>query len=248
MSIKALLTTTFLIFSVFCTKTPAREHINIGYGVNNSPPYALIEQEQLAGGVIYDIAVLLAKELDLDINFVLLPRTRVEQYLLDGTLDVYFISNPKWITAPEIIWSEPMFDEQNVIVQLSGEQDFTKLSDLYEKRIGTVHGYIYPALTGAFERQDIYRSDVKSLQDNFQRLDKGWIDGFVGSDILIHHALQKSGEDERFQIASYLVSHHEIRTAISPKSKISVAKLLAVINRLTSDGVIDKILAGYIEH
>ena len=225
-----------------------KARINIGFGVHSSPPFALVEQERLIGGVIYDIGEQLAATLDVDVNYVFVPRTRIEQYLLTGMLDVYLISNPVWLDADNLVWSSPLFAESNVIVQRAGSQDFSTLGDLHQQRLGTIRGYVYPALTQAFERGSIYRSDVRSLTVNFQRLDKGWIDGFIGSDILIHHALQKRGDDQHFQIASYLVSRHHIRSVISPKSAVAPDKLQLAISQLKSEGGIDAILARYTQH
>ncbi|NMP32514.1 amino acid ABC transporter substrate-binding protein [Thalassotalea sp. M1531] len=219
--------------------------LTVGFGAHNSPPYALIKGEVNTGGVIADIIGEISDSLDINSRFVFVPRKRIEKYLLDGTIDFYLISNPKWISHNALIWTIPIFKEKNVIVVKKESKDYETLEDLHQKTVGTIRGFVYPSLTEAFDTQYISRTDVRSLKLNFERLSKGWIDGFIDSDILIDYVFKEHNYDDDFKVASYLVSEHLIYGVLSPKSDISIEEINNALDKLITEGVISAILSKY---
>ena len=111
--------------------------------------------------------------------------------------------------------------------------------------VGTIQGYFYPTLETLFAEKILMRSDVNSLDLNFNRLSKGWIDSFVDSDIMIQYLLKSVDEPEQFKIASLVISEHDIQTALSTQSSVSLAKFNQALAALKETGSIDKILQKY---
>ena len=219
--------------------------VTIGFGVHNSPPYAILNGEFIVGGVIFDIVTELSDILDIDVNYLNMPRKRENSYIENGTVDIVLISNPKWHSVKGGRWSIPLFEEKNVIVVKSATDDFENVADLENKTIGATRGYIYPLLTKAFTEKKINRSDVRSMKLNFERLDKNWIDGFIGSDILIDYYLKNSTDADNFFVASLLISEHRIHAIMSPHSPITIESLNSALSTLKEDGVISAILSKY---
>ena len=199
-------------------------YITVGIGAHNSPPYALTKGDQIVGGVIYDLVNELSDILDVNVNYLYVPRKRIESYINSGKVDFYPIANPDWLDISEGQWSAPLFKEKNVIVLNNGAPDISQLSDLDNKTIGTIRGFVYPSLTQALEEKRFERTDVRSLNLNFERLEKHWIDGFIASDILVDYFIKTSGKADSFDIASFIVSEHYIQAVVSDKSSVKVGR------------------------
>ncbi|CAM5209026.1 hypothetical protein [Alishewanella longhuensis] len=69
---------------------------------SNAPPFALFDQDSnLAGGISKDILEALANHSQLVLQYLALPRGRVEQWLLRDDADIACFLNPDWVEQPE---------------------------------------------------------------------------------------------------------------------------------------------------
>ncbi len=237
----------------------------VSFGVHNGPPFAIIDNNDLVGGIIKDVIDELANELNIIVSYVKVPRKRQAFYLNQGSVHAIVVSNPKWLANSEDIqWSEPLFTDQDILVfrrspvgtqtALTSEElmsqglkpnDIADVDDMSGMTVGTIRGYAYPKLDPLFATQELKRSDVGNIDLNFIRLEKGWIDTFVGSKVLIQHYLKLMAEPEHFQLSTFSVSEHNIQTALSANSPVSSASYNRVLQRLKDDGIIDAILKKY---
>ena len=81
----------------------------------NTPPYAIFDDAgKLSAGLSKDILDALASISKLDIQYLDLPRTRIEGWLESGQADVACFLNPDWVTEPDLYhWSPPLFRSMN---------------------------------------------------------------------------------------------------------------------------------------
>lgn len=179
----------------------------VGFGEHNNPPYAIIKDGKLVSGIIKDITEAIAKEINLDVEYIYIPKKRQERFLLNQKIDSLIISNEKWlINSDKFHWSQPLFLEQDILVTNTNKPfDIKQFSDLEYMSVGTIHGYFYPSLEDLFAKGKLIRSDVKSLNLNFSRLHKGWIDSFVDSNILIRYRLQRIEQPQQYKISSLII-------------------------------------------
>lgn len=217
----------------------------VSFGSQNAPPYAIIENNELVGGIIRDIVLEIAAELNINVSFHYIPKKRTSGYLMTNKIHAVIISNPKWLEQSErFSWSIPLFKEQDVLVLNQSMLDIQNFDDLLGKTFGTIRGYYYPTIDSLFETDQIQRSDVSHLNLNFTRLEKGWIDAVVDSKILIDYYFSQHPE-HHFKLASLVVSEHNVHTAISPQSPVSVEQFNLAFEKLKQHGVIDAILNKY---
>jgi len=219
----------------------------VGYGSHDSEPYAIIRENQLVAGIIKEIVDEIALELKINVEYVNIPRKREELYLQNGRIDAIIISNPKWLMQSERFhWSEPLFVEQDLLVTLNTHNPkITNISAMTGMNIGTIRGYIYPTLAPLFENNTINRSDTRSIQSNFTRLQFSRIDGFIDSNFLIYHYLHNNKVENIFKVEPVIISEHGIQTALSANSPITKNQFDFVLNKLKEKGIIKDILNKY---
>src|SRR5690606_3352456 len=78
---------------------------------SNMPPYAIFNADNvLQAGLSKDIIDELARQLSRPVQYLNLPRARVEPWLLQGEADIACFLNPDWVAQPEqLLWTEALF-------------------------------------------------------------------------------------------------------------------------------------------
>ncbi|WP_076410515.1 ABC transporter substrate-binding protein [Shewanella sp. UCD-KL12] len=220
----------------------------VSYGAHNSEPYAVLEVNQLVGGIIKEITDELADELDVDLVYVQTPRKRIERYLDTGTVHLVLISNPEWLTqGKQYQWSMPIFQDQDILVVKNNNlKQLEKVEDLKGMNLGTNRGYVYPAIEPMFAKGEVSRSDVRSITSNIARLELDRIDGFIDSKVLIHYEMQRKTHE--LQLTELVVSEHNIHAALSHHAPITIEALNEALAQLQSRGVIEAVLSRYSPH
>ncbi len=218
----------------------------VSFGAHNAEPYAILEGNQLVGGIIKDIADELADELDIDVIYVQTPRKRIERYLDTGVIHLVPISNPEWLKLGEQYrWSIPIFQDHDVLVTKdTNSRPIESLQDMRGMNLGTIRGYIYPTLTAMFADRIITRSDVRSLSSNIARLELDRIDGFIDSKTLTLYEMKQNHTDMLI-LTDVVISEHNIHAALSHHAPINIEALDQALKQLKERGVIEAILSQY---
>lgn len=221
--------------------------LRVGWGRHNAPPYAIVTGDVLTGGIIHDIGLSLAQRLAVDARFIEVPRTRYEEQLRAGALDLACIFNPAWMKNPDAFaWSPPLFSESDIVVQAAGTQPWNDSAQLAGKRVGTILGYRYPSIDALFAAGVILRDDAADLDSNLQRLDIGRLDAVIDANIPVYYWLLHHGGMQRHPIATFVVSRHDVYCAISAKIPGGPARVQAAFRRMTADGSLRETLARYL--
>lgn len=219
----------------------------ISYGDHDSAPYAIEKGEALYSGLIKDIAIEMADELDINISFFKTPRKRTERYLENNTVHLVLITNPAWLKNSEKLqWSDTIFSEKDVVVTRSDNHTkYESLADLKGLIIGTIRGFTYPTLEPYFKKGDFSRYDVSNLQVNFIRLELNRIDALVDAETSVNYLLQQSNNAQAFQVLPLSISKHNIQAALSPNAPVSLNDFNKALRKLKEQGVIAAILKKY---
>jgi len=233
-------------FNLLEAKEQPKE-INFSFGSHNGAPYIIKNNNKVIGGVIWDIAHELSKELNAQAKFLNIPRKRQASFLEKGETDVLLISNPIWLNnTKKLIWSNPLFNESDVLVTLADKPlTLNSKQDLYGLNIGAIRGYKYPSIDKYIEQKYITRHDVREIDANIKKLLLSRIDAFIDSSILINYRLLKRKDANKFKVSSLIISTHQVYAAISPKSPIKPKIIIAALEKLKNNGVIEAILNKY---
>lgn len=221
----------------------------VSYGSHNGQPYVFIEKNKLASGIIKDIADELAKLLQVEINYRETPRKREFTHLAQNINHAIIISNPEWVhNSEQYQWSEPIFIGKTVlVVNKHNSKVVNKIDDLANMTLGTIRGYHYPILDPLFDKNIVFRSDVKSIELNFSRLNKGWIDGLVDSNLLARYYLKTMPvEQKNVVISTLFINEYPLRSALSPNSPVTLAKYNEALKQMKQNGTINTILKKYV--
>lgn len=237
----------FFCLAGFWTTQGRTEMLIVSFGSHNTSPYTFVEDGKLIGGIYKDIMDEVGKALHLNVVYKQTQKKRQEKYLLQGKRHVLVLSNPLWQKhRDQYSWSVPLTEETNIFV-VSARNSFAirSFEDLHGKHLGTILGYRYPELTDKFGRKEIFREDVISLEQNFNKLKIGRIDCLIGSDILIGYYLKAHNAHNTFLISEKSTGSHPLMTALSSHAPISVEQLNTLYKQLKDNGKLTDIFAKY---
>lgn len=221
--------------------TPPRVVFLLSSG--NSMPMLEVKNDQPQRGILKDVALALATELNRQAEFKVLPRKRLEQELIAGSADLYCYTMPKWLSA-DVQWSQPLIRNHDVIATRADTLAPKSVLELKGKTVGTVLGYVYPeleqALGPAFRRDDGLNETQnlrKLLANRHSYLlisEPEWL--YLRSNL----AMRTQLNSDYLRISSY-----DNYCALSRKSAISLQSLNSAIAKLKKQNRFSAIQSQY---
>lgn len=213
---------------------------------SNTPPYAIFDASgTLSAGLSKDILDALAMLNNLEIQYLDLPRARIESWLETGQADIACFLNPDWVVEPSLYnWSPPLFATQQLFIRRADSPPITALPDLAGKRVGTTRGFTYPELEQVFALGDVIRDDAHTLQSNLKRLEQGRLDVVMSVD-LSYYFFMNNGGLGKFGADPIWSSPPSVYCAISRANPQMAAKLLGGLNMLVDNKFISRQLRRY---
>lgn len=213
---------------------------------SNAPPFALFDQDSnLAGGISKDILEALANHSQLALQYLALPRGRVEQWLLRDDADIACFLNPDWVEQPQhLLWSNSLFNTRQVIIRRNNSPAIQKMTDLLGKRLGTDRGFSYPEFDKMFSQRLLIRDDATSLESNLSRLQKQRLDAVLAVD-LAYHYYQQTHDSEGLAADPLWTAPDGVYCALNPHQPELAHYLQQVLQQIATDGTISDILRQY---
>lgn len=213
---------------------------------SNTPPYAIFDVSgALSAGLSKDILDALARTSQLEIQYLDLPRARIESWLETGQADIACFLNPDWVIDPALyLWSPPLFATQQLFIRRADSPPIKALPDLAGKRVGTTRGFTYPELEQVFALGDVIRDDAHTLQSNLQRLEQGRLDVVMSVD-LSYYFFMSNGGIGNFAADPIWSTPPSVYCAISRYNPILAAKLLEGLTMLVDTQFINRQLGRY---
>lgn len=212
----------------------------------NAVPFAIFSSAgYLSGGLAKDIIDLVGLELRSQVQYLDLPRARLEPWLASGDAEVGCFLNPDWVSDPQRFdWTDTLFFSQQLIIRRSDSAPIRRLSDLYHKRVGTTFGFVYPELQQAFTERLIVRDDARTLQNNLQRLTQNRLDAVMAVDLSYFYLIAQQQFDAHFVAEPMWSEPPGVFCAVSQQSPRRQA-ILRAFSRLKAQGAIEKLLHKY---
>ncbi len=125
----------------------AHDPITLNISEGGYPPYMINNKTEKTSGIIVDVLKVIANKYDRLINYVEIPKNRVESRILAGTLDA--TPNAKeWVSnQDDFIFTDVIIGAKDVLFSPSHTPiNYTQPCDLKGKMIGINLGYYYPRL------------------------------------------------------------------------------------------------------
>jgi len=209
--------------------------------LESTMPLARYEHGQLAGGIIKDIGDALAQRLGRRANYLSVFGAGVQAALSSGRADLMCHVLPAWIDG-DYLWTEPMFQDAEIIAGYGTAPHLRSLKDLRGKRVGTVAGYRYPRIEQVLG-QRFNRVDAPSMEHNLQSAMKGAVPYAIVSEVTLAY-LKRS--DARLALRPELVfAAFKTQCAVSRSGRATLADVAQALDAMSKDGSIDQILARY---
>lgn len=219
------------------------------YALNNndSPPFILFdtstEVPTVRGGIFFDLALEVGKQIQRPLVFVLLPRSRLHNDLAEGTADLMCFDNEIWSGkfAKSYSWSLPIFRQSDHIVSLkplAGDIRVKSLHDLKGKVLGTTLNFVYPSIAPYFKNGTIVREDADSGLANVTKLNLKRVNYIVLNKLEFEYYRKSNPLLQRSQ---FDIDPIDVKCAISKKSDLKIDQLNAAITTMKKNGRLDKI-------
>lgn len=209
-------------------------------------PYARYEADHLTGGIVFDLAQALEKQLSIPITFVVLPRKRMDGAVLAGEIDLRCNTNPLWTAIPDQhIWSKSLFDIFDVIFGGSNVPEPANLNGLQKgASISTVLGYEYQQLDSLFANGTLKRDDSADQEKVMLKLTVGRTPYGVSEARALQWYMRTT---PRHQLSGWhlQLSRNDFQCGVPKQGRIPAARLLNALDELKKNGKIDAILRNY---
>lgn len=231
--------------SVFCCPVKSTEPevrvsgpiIRAVVSESNTAPYAFFSVDgKLSGGISKHLLDEVAARMRGQVEYLDVPRARVEPWLSRGKADVACFLSPEWVAdAAQFDWTGPLFYTQQLVIRRQDSPPIRSIMDLYRKRVGTNHGFRYPELDAAFKSEQLIRDDAHSLVSNLQRLAQGRLDAVMTVDLTYSDLMKTQRFDTKFAADPLWAEPSAVFCAISQSSEYRM-QLLQTFSRLTGEG------------
>ncbi len=211
-----------------------------------SMPFGDIQGDRLTGGIVFDIATAVGETLKQPISFLVLPRNRLDAAIIAGDVDVRCYANPAWTKIPDLhVWTKPLFDSPDVIVGQALIPPLTSIQQIPAGTpIGMVLGFVYPELDSRVTSGTLARDNANDQEKNLLKLSIGRFPYAVVNDKVLgwFRKQNPTADIAKWQLP---LGKSEFHCAVAKAARTDPKRVITAIERLKSNGQLDKILAKY---
>jgi len=218
------------------------------YGPGNGPPFAIINQGQLSGGLFKDMGDVLAKHTGLDVSYRQVPTKRASSLLISGEVNSLCMTHPDWIDDHEqLFWSQIIAHDYDHVMSLKRRHlSINAYQDLHGLTIGAMTGYIYfPKLMQQFTQGTVTRRDYNSLQSLYSSLLANRLDGAVDSLISINYRKKTQQKYQPLQVSKLVVYQYDLYCAFNMSLQGVRKKIEDGIQVMLDEGEFKQIINRY---
>jgi polar amino acid transport system substrate-binding protein len=228
------------------TPAAAANLLRVAASTSWNLPYAKFENERLTGGIIFDLARSVEKATAMPVEFVALPRKRLDGAALAGDYDLRCYVSPLWTEIPDkFVWSQKLFELSDVIFGNEATPEPKDLASLSSGALtSTVLGYGYPTLEPLFASGKLRREDAVG-QENVMLKMTALRTPYGVSDAFALDWYMRTTPKHRLSTWRLSISRHDFQCAIPRSSKVPAAIVLKALDDLKRSGKIDEILQNY---
>ena len=209
---------------------------------NNALPIAEFDaSERLVGGIAKELGELIAAGLGRPASFVALPATRVSAALAAGEADAVCFVLPQWLQG-DFRWTRGLIPDASVVAAHAEAPALKSLDELAGTPVGTVQAYRYPRVELVLDKR-FKRADQPSMAANLRALAAGRVRYALVEKTSLQYFLR--GQPDAPLRTAWVIERFDARCAFSPRSGVPFAEVAQVLDRLVSDGSVERVLARY---
>lgn len=222
-------------------------HINFIF--HNSYDFPLIKLNasgNIESGILKEIAIEISRHLNKPHKFILTSRGRIDQMLLDGIADLSCYARREWTATPEdFLWSEPIFNIEELVVYKSTSPPIDSILSLKNKRLGTLINYKYPEVENALGPNSFIADSAINMIASFEKLIKDRVQ-YIFTDSMYYYNLKKEIYlNHKVNLDKFVLSKAPIHCRLSKKSQIKIENLNSTIITLKKNNFFENIIKKY---
>jgi polar amino acid transport system substrate-binding protein len=232
-------------FVLMAVAQPARaERITFAVSTGSAMPMTEFHHETLTGGLLKDVGDALARELQMEPAYLVLPRKRVEAALHGAQADLLCDLRPEWLDGKQWNWTESVFSNHMIIASRAETPPLARLSQLSGERVGTVLGYRYPEmesrLGASFERDDAATDEL-----NTSKLLNGRFSYMMSNSLFYDYQRKVHPKGGQLNRAVFTIRQFDTYCALPPQGKLDIDKVNRALASLRKRGDMQAIYDRY---
>jgi polar amino acid transport system substrate-binding protein len=210
-------------------------------------PMVQLEHGRPTQGILYDVMLSLATQVGAPAEFHVLPRSRVQNAMEQGEVDVRCYAAQSWLPnqSGDYLWSIPLFTQPDLLISRPDPQTSVIPASLSRQSIGTVLGYSYPTLQPLFDANQLHRDDARNQEQVLEKLQAGRNRYAVSNQWTLDWFNQRLLPDKQLQGVAML-QEQSVGCFVRNDPKVPVQRILRTLLRMKMSGEIDEIIGLYI--
>ncbi|UQS14838.1 ABC transporter substrate-binding protein [Pseudomonas sp. HS6] len=209
-------------------------------------PMVQIERGRPTQGILYDVMLSLATQVGVPAQFHVLPRTRVQNAMEHGEVDVRCYAAQSWLPnlSGDYIWSIPLFFQRDLLISRQDQPPNVDPTQLPRQSIGTVLGYSYPTLQPLFDADRLWREDARNQEQVLDKLLAGRYRYAVSNQWTLDWFNQRLLPGQQLQGVAVL-QEQQVGCYVRNDPDVPVQRILRTLLRMKMSGEIDDIIRLY---
>lgn len=214
---------------------------------NGHPPFTIANEDGTITGIFWEVLEHIARKQGITLKPVQLPTKRVDNFILEGQVDVTMRAI-EWTDQPDqFIFTDPVVTTSDaVFVHRSKVADIDSLDDLDGKLLLIRLGFHYPDLDPAFKEGRIEFIELQDETSMFRRLLEGKrFDGAVTNEEVGRWVLLKNGWNGTIRVAPLKFDEVPYRLMFGRQHEAFVERFNQELQTMKESGELERIMENY---
>ncbi|MBH9551467.1 substrate-binding periplasmic protein [Inhella gelatinilytica] len=227
---------------------PSAPALRVALPATWGPPFVMADGGPGPAGILPDLMHLLGLEMGVPVEWVRLPAMRAVTAMEAGEVDLQCPMHPDWWGSPVSAgrWSAPILTLRDVLVAAPDGPTHWPVKPVpsHPWRVGTVHGYLYPALKSEFVSGRMIRDDAPDQAAVLAKLARSRVPVGVVNEYALHAFNRERARHEGLRLLR-VVSEVETRCLLAPQPRHEPRLILEALDRLRQSGRLKAVLDKY---
>ncbi|MBV4459345.1 transporter substrate-binding domain-containing protein [Pseudomonas sp. COR58] len=209
-------------------------------------PMVQLERGRPTQGILYDMMLSLATQVGVPAQFHVLPRTRVQNAMEHGEVDVRCYAAQSWLPnqSGDYLWSVPLLFQRDLLISLQGLPASIDPAGLAHQPVGTVLGYTYPTLQPLFDSGRLQREDARNQEQVLEKLIAGRYRYAVSNQWTLDWFNQRLLPGQQLQGVAVL-QEQNVGCYVRNDPQVPAQRILRTLLKMKMSGEIDDIIRLY---
>lgn len=216
-------------------------------GIGGIPPYTIKRDDGSVSGIFGDVLTRIAREYDYTVVATEVPTNRVDDFMLEGRVDVTMRAM-EWTNEPlRFLFTEPVTIARDVVFTRKDQPlNLKSPYDLAGKTLITHLGYSYPILEPLFKSGEITRLVLQDEVSMFRRLAGAErFDGLLSNYRSGKWIMRTHGWEDDFQVEPVVLNESPYRLMFASRWPHFVKLFDRELAEMKENGELNRIITSY---